>query len=62
MSQSFAYKFERVRVKSTSGTYKETIHARAIEGWRLVQVLIEQPAAMASEYVLILERPTLNQD
>ncbi len=36
--------------------YQSLIHERAREGWRLVQVLVEVPAAMPTEYCLIFER------
>lgn len=46
-----------VRQDATSG-YQELVHHKARQGWRLVQVLVEQPAVMVSEYVVIFERPS----
>ena len=54
----FEYKFERVDVLRNPQAYQEKIAEHAGEGWRLTQVFVETPAAMPSEYVLILERPT----
>jgi len=45
-------------VENGAETYQSVVHELARQGWRLVQVLVEQPAAMVSEYVLIFERPT----
>ena len=38
--------------------YPDLVHERARQGWRLVQVLVEQPAIAASDRVLIFERAT----
>lgn len=37
-------------------SYQAVVHQRAKEGWRLVQILVENPAASVSHYVLIFER------
>lgn len=36
---------------------REMVEAKACEGWRLVQVLVLNPAAIPSQYELIFERP-----
>lgn len=38
--------------------YQSIVRERAADGWRLVQILVENPAASVSEYVLIFERTT----
>ena len=58
------YQYECVRVAVTltrtggvaPETYEPLIHSRAQEGWRLVQIFIENPASIPSEYVLIFEK------
>ncbi|MER3482228.1 MAG: DUF4177 domain-containing protein [Meiothermus sp.] len=58
----YEYKFVRVPVKFTRSnvldpaTYTEAVTEHAAQGWRLVQILVENPAASVSEYVLIFER------
>lgn len=52
----YDYRFERVDVRKGAKAYEDQVHAAADEGWRLVQMLVEQPAAIASAYVLIIER------
>jgi hypothetical protein len=58
----YEYKFVRVPVKYLRDgmdpqTYQTAVEEHARDGWRLVQVLVENPAAIPTEYVLILERP-----
>lgn len=57
------YRFERVpAVHAPKAHMGDRIAPRveelAAEGWRLVQVLVENPASVPSEYLLILERQT----
>lgn len=52
----FEYTFERVAVRHDTKSYQEVIKSRAAEGWRLVQVLVEVPAAVPQEYIIVLER------
>jgi hypothetical protein len=37
-------------------SYREVIKEHAAQGWRLVQMLVENPAAVPSEYMVIFER------
>lgn len=53
----FEYDFVTQPTTWGMSEYHEVVHERSRQGWRLVQVLVEQPAAIASEYVLIFERP-----
>ncbi|ULH16189.1 DUF4177 domain-containing protein [Deinococcus sp. KNUC1210] len=58
----YDYQFVRVPVTYSGGqlraaSYQEATLQHAREGWRLVQILIETPAAVAAEHVLIFERP-----
>jgi hypothetical protein len=55
------YRFVRVAAvhdprRSATALVEEQVQSLAADGWRLVQVLVEQPAAMANDYVLIMER------
>lgn len=55
------YHFVRVPVDHRSGAVpsaalQRTVHALAAEGWRLVQVMVEVPAVMPMEYLVIAER------
>ena len=55
------YKFVRVPVVHQPGgpataLLEQKVHELAREGWRLVQVLVEIPAAVPTEYVVIVER------
>lgn len=55
------YHFARVPVvrgstRSPTELVEQKVHEFAAEGWRLVQVLVEVPATMPEEYLLILER------
>lgn len=59
----FEYAFVTVPVNygskaspSQSGSYQAVIVDHARQGWRLVQVLVENPAAVPTEYTLIFER------
>lgn len=36
--------------------YQSVVHERAANGWRLVQILVENPAASVGQYVMIFER------
>lgn len=38
-------------------TYQDVIEQYAEQGWRFVQLVIDNPAAVPTEYVLIFERP-----
>jgi hypothetical protein len=42
--------------KIDSPSYQTIIHEHAVQGWRLVQILIENPAVIPGEYVIIFER------
>ena len=57
----FTYQFLRHRVGRRGVTiddsYQGVIAEQARAGWRLVQVLVEEPAAVVTEYVLVFERP-----
>jgi hypothetical protein len=59
----FEYAFVQVTLtfirsnKIDRSSYQSVIEENAKNGWRLVQVLVETPAAMPSEYTLIFERP-----
>lgn len=53
----YEYRFEAVDVRQDARKYQRVAADRADDGWRLVQVLVEVPAAVPSEYVLVLERP-----
>ncbi len=39
-------------------SYQDFINEHAKQGWRFVQLLIECPAAVPTEYVLVFEQPT----
>lgn len=54
---SFEYRFEVVDIRTDSLAYQSAVVRFAEDGWRLVQILVEVPAAVPSEYVLVLERP-----
>ena len=58
----FEYTFARVPVTYQGGRpspedYRATVVEHANAGWRLVQVLVLNPAAVPAEYELIFERP-----
>ncbi len=55
------YQFVRVAVvhdpkEKPSKLLEQKVHEMAAQGWRLVQVLVEVPAAVPNEYVIIAER------
>jgi hypothetical protein len=52
----YEYRFEDVDVRQDSKAYQHTVETLAAEGWRLVQVHVEMPAAVPASVVLILER------
>ena len=61
----YDYVFVRVPVTYRGGqieaaSYQAAIRQQAEEGWRLVQVMVENPAAVPTEYILIFERPRQN--
>jgi len=39
-------------------SYQDVINEHAKQGWRFVQLLIECPAAVPTEYVLVFEQPS----
>ncbi|MGN6153272.1 MAG: DUF4177 domain-containing protein [Lysobacteraceae bacterium] len=56
------YRFLRSPVTHRAGRidptgYEQLVHDQAADGWELVQIFVEQPAATAGEYVLIFRRP-----
>ena len=57
----YEYKFVRCEAgyeqRQPVATYEPLVVEQARQGWRLVQVVILQPAAIASHYELIFERP-----
>ncbi len=57
------YQFVRVPAvndprQNPSALVEERVQSLASAGWQLVQVLVEQPAAMVNEYVVIMARET----
>jgi Domain of unknown function (DUF4177) len=54
---TYEYDFLPVDVRRDRTAYRAVVADRARQGWRLVQVLVEVPATMPSEVVLVLERP-----
>jgi hypothetical protein len=52
----YEYRFEDVDVRQDSKAYQHAVEAFAADGWRLVQVHVEMPAAVPACVVLILER------
>ncbi len=62
ISVVFEYQFVRHEVRRNRSQiddqcYQQVIAEQASLGWRLVQILVEEPAAVVSTYVLIFERP-----
>ena len=57
----YEYRFERIETSLGSVGYQDAVQTAAREGWRLIQLFIEQPAIVATSYVLVLERPLRNQ-
>jgi hypothetical protein len=60
-ASNMQYQFFRVAVIHDSNEkptklLEQKVHEIAADGWRLVQVLVEVPAAVPSEYVIIAER------
>ena len=59
----YEYEFVRCPIQFARGhgvqtqSYRSVIEEYARKGWRLVQVLVQVPAAVPSEYELIFERP-----
>jgi hypothetical protein len=56
-------KYEFVRVAVAHGSkskptdlVEQRIHELASKGWRLVQILVEIPASVPVEYVIVVER------
>jgi hypothetical protein len=56
MTTRYEYRFETVPHKHGGHAYQDAIIAAAAEGWRLVQVLVEVPAAIPDAHVVIYER------
>jgi Domain of unknown function (DUF4177) len=59
----YEYEFVRVTMKwkwtrLDTPAYEKVVQERAQQGWRLVQVVIEQPMYIPNEYTLIFERPS----
>ena len=57
----FEYKFVECKAQFKGGAaspepVREVVEQHAREGWRLVQVLVLNPAAVASRYEVIFER------
>lgn len=55
------FKFVRVKVVYVAGkidpeTYERAIEENAAAGWDFVQIFVENPAASASEHVIIFKR------
>jgi poly-beta-hydroxyalkanoate depolymerase len=55
--QRHEYEFVPVDVRRDPTAYRAVAAERARDGWRLVQVHIEVPAAVPAEVTLVLERP-----
>ena len=59
----YEYNFVRCVIHQTpklgveTEDYRRVINEHAAQGWRLVQILIQVPAAIPKEYELIFERP-----
>jgi hypothetical protein len=62
----FEYKFVRCNVVFGKGgkvdpvNYETKIREYASQGWRLVQILVENPPVIPSEYIIIFERDNEN--
>ena len=53
--------FVRVKARYRNGridpaSYQDAVAEHARLGWRLVQILVENPAAVVDEYVLVLAK------
>jgi hypothetical protein len=44
----YEYRFESVDIRRFPQAYEVAVQTAAAEGWRLVQILVEQPAAVAA--------------
>ncbi len=61
----FTYKFLHLPINPAAPlskhpkhpNYQEVIATHAALGWRFIQLLTENPAACATEYVLVFEQP-----
>ena len=56
------FKFVRVKVTYNgvtidSSAYQNVVLEHAAQGWDLVQIFVENPAACATEHVLIFKQP-----
>jgi len=57
----YEYKFVRVSAKNKKGLVDIThceaeIATQAKQGWRLVQILVENPPIIPDEYMIVLEK------
>ena len=62
----YEYKFVKVAAafsgsRVDAAGYEKTVAEYAADGWRLVQIFVANPAAIPSDYQLILERPAPGQ-
>lgn len=48
-----------IGVQRQQPPYQDVINKYASEGWRFVQLVVDNPAAIPAEYVLIFERPAV---
>ena len=55
----YEYRFDLIKTSLGSSGYQDAVQAAAAEGWRLLQIFIEQPAVVATSYILVLERDIL---
>ncbi|MCW3796910.1 DUF4177 domain-containing protein [Sphingomonas sp. BN140010] len=53
---AYEYHFDNVDVRTDPQAYQAAIASHAANGWRLVQVHVQMPAAIPALVVLILER------
>jgi uncharacterized protein DUF4177 len=65
MKQRYEYKFVRlgegyIGIKKEAFTYQDVIERHAEEGWRLVQVFIQDYGIHSKYYEVILEREAAN--
>lgn len=59
---TYIYRFVTVAVtlgttQPKHPTYQDVIAEHAKQGWRFVQLVVDNPAAVPTAYVLIFERP-----
>lgn len=52
----YEYRFEDVDVRQNPRAFQHAVASFAADGWRLVQVHVEIPAAVPASVILILER------